>query len=84
MAFDFSTLTVKYKTITGRPFSQGEAAQAFLEDVSTVVHVNVDRDMEEVRDWCEDNFNNNWVYSWKIFYFKYPEDALMFKLKWAL
>ena len=52
-------------------------------------------DLQEVRDWCTEIFgpggrNNKckWRYGWvhrdkDTFYFKNPEDAVLFALRWA-
>jgi hypothetical protein len=37
----------------------------------------------EVRDWCEEQFGNNWIYEYCTFYFKREEDAVLFALKWG-
>ena len=44
---------------------------------------DVDHDLEEVRGWCQEQFGNNWIWTFKDFYFKNPEDATVFKLKWC-
>ena len=38
--------------------------------------------LSDVCDWCEDNFGDNWIYEWDKFYFKNPEDATIFALRW--
>lgn len=36
----------------------------------------------EVLFWCEENFGNDWTWSWNFFYFKYERDLLYFLLRW--
>lgn len=40
------------------------------------------QEMDDIRDWCEDNFGDNWTYSFTEFFFKYPEDAQLFTMRW--
>lgn len=39
--------------------------------------------INHIRDWCQDNFGDNWIYEWNDFYFKNELDALMFTLRWV-
>ena len=36
----------------------------------------------ELINWCEQNFGNDWVWNWDVFYFKNQQDLLYFVLKW--
>ena len=37
----------------------------------------------EILQWCEKNFDNNWIWNWETIYFKREEDKTMFLLRWA-
>lgn len=36
----------------------------------------------ELINWCEQNFGNDWAWSWNFFYFKHERDLLYFLLRW--
>lgn len=38
---------------------------------------------DEVLQWCEQHFGNNWIWNWETIYFKREEDKLLFLLKWS-
>ena len=40
-------------------------------------------DTAEIRIWCQDNFEDNWIWSHDLFFFKNQEDATLFALKWT-
>lgn len=46
------------------------------------------RSSVEKRIWCEENFGNDWMWSITmttvLYFFKNPQDALLFKLKWQV
>lgn len=38
---------------------------------------------DDVVGWCEDQFGNNWAWSFETLYFKYERDYMLFIMKWA-
>ena len=42
-----------------------------------------DNEMHIVRDWCETQFGDRWIYDWNDFYFHTQEDANWFALRWS-
>lgn len=38
--------------------------------------------LKTIRDWCQEKFGDNWLANWYAFYFKNPEDATFFSLRW--
>ena len=38
---------------------------------------------EEVCDWCETHFGDNWIWNWETIYFKREEDLTAFLLRWT-
>lgn len=37
----------------------------------------------EIRTWCEERFGDDWVWSINRYFFKDPQHALLFRLKWS-
>jgi hypothetical protein len=37
----------------------------------------------DILAWCEQNFENDWVWNWSRIYFKNPHDKVLFLLKWS-
>lgn len=84
MSFDFSSMPRKYATLTGKLWNySGGNDMKELAKVTTTVSCTAHAELSQVRNWCQDNFGDNWIYNWCDFYFKYEADALMFKLKWS-
>ena len=86
MSFDFDTMWTKFENITGQ--NAGHSA-LHLETVKAAGCVSVQAfttDSEvnsEIRNWCEENFGNNWIYNWNVYYFKHERDAIAFALRWT-
>ena len=38
---------------------------------------------EELLDWCEQHFGDDWIWEWETIYFKHEKDLVFFKLRWA-
>jgi hypothetical protein len=89
MSFDFSSMPAKYATLTGKNwdykgnnnFSEAEMAKHSTR-VILFTPVGQAQTLHPVRDWCQDQFGDNWIYNWDTFYFKHPEDATLFALRW--
>lgn len=54
------------------------------ESLKDLVAVEIPDDtMDQARDWCDQHFGDNWIWSRDYrdtLYFKNPEDAVLFKL----
>ena len=37
---------------------------------------------DDIMNWCEHHFGNNWVLSFETIYFKYERDKMFFLLRW--
>lgn len=37
----------------------------------------------EILLWCEEQFENNWIWNWETIYFKYEKDKLFFMMRWS-
>lgn len=38
---------------------------------------------EEVAEWCEKHFGNDWIWNFETIYFKHERDRTAFMLRWA-
>jgi len=38
--------------------------------------------LSTMREWCQTEFGDNWIWSFNTFYFLYDRDANWFALKW--
>lgn len=38
---------------------------------------------EEVVEWCEQHFGNDWIWNFETIYFKHERDRTAFMLRWA-
>jgi hypothetical protein len=92
MSFTFDTMSAKMLSLSG--IAVGSSNRLITEavehirktctSVSLEHHQNLHSDhLSEVRDWCQDQFGDNWCYDWATFYFKHAEDAVIFSLKWS-
>jgi len=86
MSFDFGSMPTKFLNLTGRTWNySGNNDINGLARLTTEVVVNIpiaDVAFLSIRDWCQDNFGDDWIYNWNEFYFKHKEDALLFRLRY--
>lgn len=55
----------------------------YIENNFPTVRFNLDDDeLKELRNWCEERFGDNWIYSYNRFTFKYESDAVYATLVW--
>ena len=38
---------------------------------------------EELLDWCEQHFGDDWIWNFETIYFKHEKDLVFFKLRWS-
>jgi hypothetical protein len=83
--FDYKSMRRKYYSLTGiDATSDMMISERILDRKSTMVVLSrKDINEFEVRDWCEEHFGDDWIYSWFTFYFKYEKDATLFALRWS-
>lgn len=89
--FDYDTMQAKIEVFIEKPWTpmmsitgydlvkKYNAVEVDLSAKTALGEVN----FEEVRDWCETQFGNNWLYKWDVYYFKHKQDATLFALKWS-
>jgi len=85
MPFSYGTMPKKYETLTGKPAYKGYFDLVSIRDKCACITVGDSWSADigvEMLNWCEDHFGDNWIYEWNRFYFKNPEDATMFALRW--
>jgi hypothetical protein len=76
--FEYSSMKDKFFSMTGNLYnSVGGFDKARINPVECRTG-----DPKEIRNWCEEQFGNNWIYEWDTYYFKYEADALLFALRW--
>lgn len=86
--FDYESLSRKYENLTGKPVYRNYIDLAFIRDNCICVAIREGKPYgkapgPEILDWCEHAFGDDWIYEWHRFYFKNPQDATLFRLKWA-
>ena len=81
-----SYLCRKYRTILDLPANHNiiNINIHLIDQVCTKVSMTDHTHIVLVRQWCDENFGDNWIYSWGDFYFKNSQDALLFSLAWVL
>ena len=88
MSFNFDSMTLKYERFTGRKWKHGS-----IDNDMTPIRKNfpvvslegkreLENNMHTVRDWCQEQFGDDWIYDWNDFYFVRQQDAVMFALRW--
>jgi hypothetical protein len=86
MSFEYGTLDLKYETLMGHKWTITSPWRSKLKTLPTVSlensPVSKSDQLHLVRDWCEEQFGNNWFYDWNDFYFKHEKDAVFFALRW--
>lgn len=89
MSFDFTSMTAKYEAVTGKKWNYKGNNLSFFEVRNLTTTVSLPAELKKdlakltlIRDWCEDNFGDNWIYDWVDFCFKHEADATLFALKW--
>jgi uncharacterized protein YycO len=56
----------------------------YIESNFATVIFNLDNDkLNALRDWCQEQFGDAWIYSYSTFSFKNPRDATHAALVWA-
>ncbi len=83
--FKFNSMQDKIYLLTGKRWGGGfNAIRAVKENCHKVtLDESIGLNLVDVRDWCQHNFSDNWIYQWNDFYFKYHKDATLFSLRWA-
>jgi hypothetical protein len=85
--FDYGSMTKKYQVFTGKNCNySGNNDINFIKENFPMVSLEGNQkladQMYEVRNWCQEQFGNNWIYEWNDFYFINNEDAMLFTLRW--
>jgi hypothetical protein len=86
--FEYASMTKKYEGFTGVKWNDGgnNYTQYIKKHFPKVdlEHSNAlkDNEMHIVRDWCETQFGDRWIYDWNDFYFHTQRDADWFALRW--
>lgn len=94
MSFQYSTMLAKYINMTGimNPTSFNTSSVIdngcikvviTIEDYSEWKYYPETKKHCDIRDWCEEQFGDNWIYNYNEYYFKYEHDATLFALKWG-
>lgn len=89
--FDYDTMPAKIEKFICRPWNPMMSITGHdLVNKYYAIEVDIGRRVsydnvnpEEVRDWCETQFGDNWLYKWDVYFFKYKQDATLFALKWS-
>jgi hypothetical protein len=85
--FDYDTMRRKYANLVGFEVADDLfVSEKILAQKSTSVALDMAslnfKSQDVVRDWCEEYFGDNWIYSWNTFYFKFEKDATLFAMRW--
>jgi hypothetical protein len=85
--FDFGSMTDKYENFTGKKWNySGNNDTNYLRKNFPMVSLEGNKklmnEMHLVRDWCQEQFGDYWIYDWNDFYFKNKDDAVLFALRW--
>lgn len=87
MPFDPKSMPRKFERMSGVPSTLYRVNnRQLIRDRNTAVTLSLDRslsDLGPIRDWCDDNFGDDWIYEWATFYFVNEKDAMLFALKWV-
>jgi hypothetical protein len=82
--FIYASLPKKYACLTGNDFCDTNGWLRVLQKSCVCVSL-AELTMEDrtpIRDWCEEMFGDLWTYVWDDYYFKTPEAAMLFRLRW--
>lgn len=83
MKYEYNSLCRKYCNILGITEVPDFLSVAAIKNKCVKVTLPTDSDHVEIRDWCETQFVDDWVYVFEDYYFKNPQDATAFSLRWA-
>ena len=84
----YNSLIKKFENLTGEKYDARRWADlSKVRKNCTVVDLS-EKELTkalnvEIRRWCNRNFGDNWIWDWDTFYFKNPEDAVLFALRWS-
>lgn len=86
--FDYGSMTDKYKGFTGKEWNySGGNDTSYLKSfpmVSLEGSSKLVGDMHHtIRDWCQKEFGDRWIYEWNDYYFHNQRDANWFALRWS-
>lgn len=90
--FNYDTMPQKVYALTGKMYYPGLAIStvdlineyhATCVSLGHKIELCSDTAGTEIRNWCESQFGDNWLYKWNDYYFKHEKDANWFKLRWA-
>lgn len=85
--FEFGSMTEKYRGFTGKSWNySGGNDTSYLKSfpmVSLDGNPKLANEMYTVRDWCQKEFGDRWIYEWNDFYFHTQRDANWFALRWS-
>ena len=86
--FDFSSMTKKYEGFTGKKWNySGNNDTNYLKKNFPMVSLEGNQklmdQMHEIRDWCQKEFDDRWIYDWNDFYFHNQRDANWFAMRWS-
>lgn len=85
VAFNYVSMSRKYRRLTGDSDPEFFSLVGVQKNC-TKVAVSYDRPESEfakMRDWCEEHCGDNWIYNFNVFYFKDPDIATLFALRWC-
>ena len=82
MSLSVASWVRKYELLTGKEFS-GMVVIDKRKYLNSYTQIKVNNASDEMLDWCEETFGDNWIWNFSTFYFKYPKDAMFFRLKWV-
>ena len=79
--FHYDSMEKKYRNFAGIEFNYSHSQMHLVQHYPNVV-IKGNVGTNEVRNWCEEMFGDDWIYNYNTFYFKREEDATLFALKW--
>ena len=87
--FVYGSMTDKYKGFTGKSWNySGNNDISYIKDNFPMVSLEgnqklVDDMHHTIRDWCQVQFGDRWIYEWNDYYFHTQRDANWFALRWS-
>ena len=86
--FEYYSMADKYEGFTGKKWDiNGGNDPQYIKENFPMVSLAGNRElmdqMHVVRDWCQNEFGNRWIYDWDDFFFHNQRDANWFALRWS-
>jgi hypothetical protein len=65
-----------------RPYGTWEKIQYIKKNFPSWQYTGV-APFDDILEWCEEHFGNDWIWNYETIYFKTEPDRLVFALRWS-